>query len=43
MTISIGVAAYPEHARKFSVLQSLADEALYQAKQEGRNCVRVWR
>ncbi len=43
VTISIGVATYPEHARKFSVLQSLADEALYQAKQEGRNCVRVWR
>ena len=42
VTISIGVASYPSHARKFSVMQSLADEALYQAKQDGRDCVRVW-
>jgi diguanylate cyclase (GGDEF)-like protein len=43
VTISIGVASYPAHARKFGVLQNLADEALYRAKQDGRNCVRVWR
>ncbi len=42
VTISIGVASYPSHARKFSVMQRLAEEALYQAKQDGRHCVRVW-
>jgi diguanylate cyclase (GGDEF)-like protein len=42
VTISVGVASYPAHARKFSVLQNMADEALYAAKQQGRNRVCVW-
>jgi diguanylate cyclase (GGDEF)-like protein len=42
VTISIGVAAFPVHARKFGVLHSLADAALYRAKQDGRDRVRVW-
>lgn len=43
VTISVGVASFPEHARKFALLQSLADEALYEAKGGGRNRVVVWR
>lgn len=42
VTVSMGIAAYPQHARKFAVLHSLADEALYRAKQGGRNRVCVW-
>jgi diguanylate cyclase (GGDEF)-like protein len=42
VTISAGVATFPVHARKFSVLHSLADEALYAAKDAGRNQVQVW-
>jgi diguanylate cyclase (GGDEF)-like protein len=42
VTVSMGVACYPQHARKFAVLHSLADEALYRAKQNGRNQVCVW-
>jgi len=39
VTISIGVAAYPSHARTVSELIRCADEALYQAKSLGRNRV----
>jgi len=39
-TISIGVAAFPEHdAGDLSGLLHNADEALYRAKRRGRNCV----
>jgi two-component system cell cycle response regulator len=36
LTVSIGVAAYPEHTRSAADLFSLADEALYRAKRTGR-------
>lgn len=36
-TISIGVAAFPEHATDASGLVRAADDALYQAKKAGRN------
>ncbi|HEY9401195.1 MAG TPA: GGDEF domain-containing protein [Pyrinomonadaceae bacterium] len=39
MTISIGVAAYPDDARDPIELIELADTALYHAKQSGRNRV----
>lgn len=39
MTISIGVATYPDHADSFAGLVARADEALYAAKQAGRNRV----
>jgi len=39
MTISIGVAAYPDDARDPIELIELADTALYHAKQTGRNRV----
>jgi diguanylate cyclase (GGDEF)-like protein len=37
MTLSIGVASYPEDADNAEALISIADEALYQAKREGRD------
>ncbi len=39
LTISIGVATYPSHARTVPELLRCADEALYQAKSLGRNRV----
>lgn len=45
LTVSIGVAAYAEDASRADELFALADQALYRAKQAGRNrvlrCVRV--
>ncbi|MBF0425466.1 MAG: diguanylate cyclase [Magnetococcales bacterium] len=38
-TLSIGVATYPTHSEEFWEVVKLADNALYQAKQEGRNRV----
>lgn len=37
ITISIGVAACPEHAQSERALYAASDEALYRAKNEGRN------
>lgn len=39
VTISIGVAVFPEHAQNESELIQAADSALYKAKQMGRNRV----
>jgi two-component system, cell cycle response regulator len=39
VTISIGVASYPEHGTSRDALVRAADKALYQAKQDGRNRV----
>src|SRR3954447_6922329 len=41
VTISIGVAAYPEHAEEIGALMNAADSAVYDAKLGGRNRVRV--
>ena len=38
-TVSIGVACFPEDGRTLDALAGRADRALYQAKQQGRNCV----
>jgi diguanylate cyclase (GGDEF)-like protein len=38
VTISCGVATYPDHARDAATLMRMADSAVYQAKGEGRNC-----
>jgi diguanylate cyclase (GGDEF)-like protein/PAS domain S-box-containing protein len=42
-TISIGVAYYPHHGDDMSEIIKGADAALYEAKQAGRNCVRIWK
>ncbi|MDZ7372605.1 MAG: diguanylate cyclase [candidate division KSB1 bacterium] len=39
LTISAGVAAYPEDGTTVETLIAAADAYLYQAKQRGRNCV----
>ncbi|MCU0619411.1 MAG: sensor domain-containing diguanylate cyclase [Gemmatimonadaceae bacterium] len=43
VTASFGVAAYPETAHLGDELFPAADRALYEAKREGRNCVRFAR
>jgi diguanylate cyclase (GGDEF)-like protein/PAS domain S-box-containing protein len=40
---STGVALYPDHADSEQQLIERADLAMYHAKSEGRNCVRVYR
>lgn len=42
ITVSIGIAAFPRHTEEMLLLVSHADTALYKAKNEGRNCVRVY-
>lgn len=37
VTISVGAALYPQHAKQFAGLYKAADEALYQAKSQGRS------
>jgi diguanylate cyclase (GGDEF)-like protein len=39
VTVSMGVAVYPEHGQTPEALLKAADEALYQAKHQGRNRV----
>ena len=42
LSISIGVASYPDAARSPDELLRAADQALYQAKEAGRNKVMTW-
>lgn len=42
VTISAGVAVYPEHGLTMEAVLSAADQALYQAKDGGRDRVVVW-
>lgn len=42
ITVSIGVAIYPEHGETPKDLYKSADDALYKAKAEGRNCVVIY-
>jgi diguanylate cyclase (GGDEF)-like protein/PAS domain S-box-containing protein len=41
-TVSIGIAFYPRHGIDIQQVISIADAAMYQAKQAGRNQVHVW-
>jgi diguanylate cyclase (GGDEF)-like protein/PAS domain S-box-containing protein len=41
-TFSVGIASFPEHANSGEVILNLADQALYQAKAQGRNRVSVY-
>lgn len=43
ITISIGVATYPDLAGAPQDLISMADKAMYAAKENGRNCIQVAR
>jgi diguanylate cyclase (GGDEF)-like protein len=39
VTISVGIAVYPDHASTSESLLATADSALYEAKHRGRDCV----
>lgn len=43
LTISIGICELAESYGNFDDVMQKADDALYQAKQAGRNCVRIYR
>ena len=40
-TLSCGIATFPQHAEDSEQLFRTADAALYEAKTDGRNCVRM--
>ncbi|MGH2820369.1 MAG: diguanylate cyclase, partial [Actinomycetota bacterium] len=41
LTVSIGIAAFPKHGDSFASLVEAADQALYKAKQSGRDRVEI--
>jgi diguanylate cyclase (GGDEF)-like protein len=41
LTVSIGVAGYPEHADSAEKLIHCADTAMYLAKQDNKNCIKI--
>jgi diguanylate cyclase (GGDEF)-like protein len=41
VTVSFGIASFPESVRAENELVRFADDALYEAKKAGRNCVKV--
>lgn len=43
ITVSVGVAAYPDDAESKDKLIFCADGALYEAKRQGKNCVRAYK
>ena len=43
LNMSAGVATYPQHGVERSELVRVADSALYMAKEQGKNTVRVYR
>ncbi|MBU1406359.1 MAG: GGDEF domain-containing protein, partial [Proteobacteria bacterium] len=42
ITLSLGLAVYPDHGTDKERLISRADQALYRAKKQGRNRVVLW-
>ena len=43
VSVSAGIATYPEHGVARAELVRVADSALYWAKEHGKNCIRVYR
>jgi diguanylate cyclase (GGDEF)-like protein len=43
VSVSIGISCYPDHSEVADELKSYADKALYEAKEEGRACARLWK
>lgn len=43
ITISIGIASFPNDSSDVIELVEMADSALYRAKRDGRNCIRAYR
>jgi len=43
ISISVGVVTFPEEALSADALIRCADEAMYAAKREGKNCIQVYR
>ena len=43
LTISLGIALFPEHGDSSENIVSHADAAMYQAKASGKNCWRIYR
>lgn len=41
-TVSIGIAAYPEHGRTLDAIIARADQAMYHAKKSGRNRIECY-
>ncbi len=42
ITVSIGLSSFPEDGQELSLMIELADQALYQAKHNGRNIAQPW-
>lgn len=42
MTVSIGISSFPEHSDNLEELFKMADEALYEAKDSGRDAVYIY-
>ena len=43
VTLSFGIAGYPDHGQEADEVIIKADQALYHSKANGRNQVTVWR
>ena len=43
VTVSMGVASYPEHGQTIGELIEKVDKALYMAKESGKNMCQLWR
>lgn len=42
LSVSVGIALYPDHGLTFGELYQHADTALYEAKRQGKNCAAVY-